>query len=33
MAAVAILEFALSVEKNTGLAAGLTIEEWRERNE
>ena len=33
MAAVAILEFALSVEKNTGLAAGLTIEEWKERNE
>lgn len=33
MAAVAILEFALSVEKNTGLAAGLTIKEWRERNE
>ncbi len=33
MAAVAILEFALSVEKNTGLAGGLTIEEWRERNE
>lgn len=33
MAAVAILEFALSVEKNTGLAAGLTTEEWRERNE
>lgn len=33
MAAVAILEFALSVEKNTGLAAGLTIEQWKERNE
>ena len=33
MAAVAILEFALSVEKNTGLAPGLSIQEWRERNE
>lgn len=33
MAAVAILEFALSVEKNTGLAPGLGIQEWRERNE
>lgn len=33
MAAVAILEFALSVEKNTGLAPGLSIDEWRERNE
>lgn len=33
MAAVAILEFALSVEKNTGSPAGLTIEEWKERNE
>lgn len=33
MAAVAILEFALSVEKNTGLAPGLSIHEWRERNE
>lgn len=32
MAAVAILEFALSVEKNTGLAPGLSIQEWRERN-
>ena len=33
MAAVAILEFALSVEKNAGLAPGLSIQEWRERNE
>jgi putative Holliday junction resolvase len=33
MAAVAILEFALSVEKNTGLAPGLSIQEWKERNE
>lgn len=33
MAAVAILEFALSVEKNTGLAPGLEIKEWREANE
>jgi putative Holliday junction resolvase len=33
MAAVAILEFALSVEKNTGLAPGLSIQDWRERNE
>jgi putative Holliday junction resolvase len=33
MAAVAILEFALSVEKNTGLAPGLSIQEWMERNE
>ena len=33
MAAVAILEFAISVEKNTGLAPGLEIKEWRERNE
>ena len=33
MAAVAILEFALSVENNTGLAPGLSIQEWRERNE
>lgn len=33
MAAVAILEFALSVENNTGLASGLSIQEWRERNE
>ena len=33
MAAVAILEFALSVVKNTGLAPGLSIQEWRERNE
>lgn len=33
MAAVAILEFALSVEKNTGLAPGLSVQEWRERNE
>ncbi len=33
MAAVAILEFALSVEKNTGLAPGLIIQEWKERNE
>lgn len=33
MAAVAILDFALSVEKNTGLAPGLSIQEWRERNE
>jgi putative Holliday junction resolvase len=33
MAAVAILEFALSVEKNRGLAPGLSIQEWRERNE
>ena len=32
MVAVAILEFALSVEKNTGLAPGLSIQEWRERN-
>ena len=33
MAAVAILEFALSVEKNKGLAPGLSLEEWRESNE
>jgi putative Holliday junction resolvase len=33
MAAVAILEFALSVEKNKGLAPGLSIEQWRESNE
>ena len=33
MAAVAILEFALSVKKNTGLAPGLSIQEWKERNE
>ena len=33
MAAVAILEFALSVEKNNGLAPGLSIEQWRESNE
>ena len=33
MAAVAILEFALSVEKNTGMAPGLTIEQWKERDE
>ena len=33
MAAVAILEFALSVEKNKGIAPGLSIGEWRERNE
>ena len=33
MAAVAILEFALSVERNKGLAPGLSIEQWRQSNE
>ena len=33
MAAVAILEFALSLERNKGLAPGLSIEQWRQSNE
>lgn len=33
MAAVAILEFALSVEKNKGIAPGLSLEQWKESNE
>lgn len=33
MAAVAILEFALSVESNTGNEPGLGIEEWRAKYE
>jgi putative Holliday junction resolvase len=33
MAAVAILEFALSVESNTGNEPGLSIEEWRAKYE
>jgi len=33
MAAIAILEFALSVERNKGLAPGLSIEQWRQSNE
>ena len=33
MAAVAILEFALSVEKNKGIAPGLSLEEWKDNNE
>jgi putative Holliday junction resolvase len=33
MAAVAILEFALSVEKNKGLAPGLSLEQWKGNNE
>lgn len=33
MAAVAILEFALSVESNTGNEPGLSIEDWRAKYE
>jgi putative Holliday junction resolvase len=33
MAAVAILEFALSVENNTGNEPGLSIEDWRAKYE
>lgn len=33
MAAVAILEFALSLEKNTGSIPGSTISEWRAKHE
>lgn len=33
MAAVAILEYALSVEKNSGLVPGLSLTEWRAKNE
>jgi putative Holliday junction resolvase len=33
MAAVAILEFALSVESNTGKEPGLSIEDWRAKYE
>jgi putative Holliday junction resolvase len=33
MAAVAILEFALNVESNTGMAPGKSIVEWRAENE
>jgi putative holliday junction resolvase len=33
MAAVAILEFALSVESNTGNQPGLSVEDWRHKYE
>jgi putative Holliday junction resolvase len=33
MAAVAILEFALSVESNTGNQPGLSVEDWRQKYE
>jgi len=33
MAAVAILEYALSVEKNSGLVPGLSLIEWRSKND
>jgi hypothetical protein len=33
MAAVAILEYALSVEKNSGLVPGMSLTEWRAKNE
>ena len=33
MAAVAILEYALSVERNSGQKPGLTVTEWRAKNE
>jgi putative Holliday junction resolvase len=33
MAAVAILEFALSVESNTGNSPGLSIEDWKAKHD
>jgi len=33
MAAVAILEYALSVEKNSGQKPGLSVTDWRAKNE
>jgi len=33
MAAVAILEYAFQVERNTGAIPGLSLEEWRRTNE
>lgn len=33
MAAVAILEYALSVERNSSLTPGLTLSDWRAKNE